>query len=307
MHLDPGHAFFAALIGLAVMPTVQAADNLGTVKPTEVMSGVRDYGFLWWADGWRGRSENGGKVICVRTGNHGLALDVERLRLVHFGAISEASPADRAVAEDIATIMNLPAADLDIAVELGSEQYRLVGALPQVQDDLDFPVRLIESGRWHQRFDIQHLIFENDKKERLDADARLEIAAWPDFVSFSIELKPVGNLANREIRLSCRLVAEGTTSSTTPRVSRIRPGETIKETLVKSFGTPARTAKIDDLRPLLVWGMNQSKAKWSWTNNVGGGDFLVYVDRNGKRQYDRFRPHLQDLVTDLQRAGRHPG
>ncbi len=42
---------------------------------------------------------------------------------------------------------------------------------------------------------------------------------------------------------------------------------------------------IDDVRPLMVWGMNQSKAKWSWTNNVGGGDFLVYVDPNGKRQY----------------------
>jgi len=42
---------------------------------------------------------------------------------------------------------------------------------------------------------------------------------------------------------------------------------------------------IDDVRPLMVWAMNQSKAKWTWTNNVGGGDFLVYVDPNGKRQY----------------------
>ena len=42
---------------------------------------------------------------------------------------------------------------------------------------------------------------------------------------------------------------------------------------------------IDDVRPLMVWGMNQPKTKWSWTNNVGGGDFLVYVDRDGERQY----------------------
>ena len=42
---------------------------------------------------------------------------------------------------------------------------------------------------------------------------------------------------------------------------------------------------IDDVRPLMVWGMDQPKAKWSWTNNVGGGDFLVYVDPKGKRQY----------------------
>jgi hypothetical protein len=42
---------------------------------------------------------------------------------------------------------------------------------------------------------------------------------------------------------------------------------------------------IDDVRPLMVLGMNQSKVKWSWTNNVGGGDFLVYIDPNGTRQY----------------------
>jgi hypothetical protein len=61
---------------------------------------------------------------------------------------------------------------------------------------------------------------------------------------------------------------------------------------------------IDDVRPLLVWGMNQSKAKWTWTNNVGGGDFLVYVDPNGKRQYltrmrawyARHGPNLTDVT-----------
>ena len=42
---------------------------------------------------------------------------------------------------------------------------------------------------------------------------------------------------------------------------------------------------IDDVRPLMVWGMGQSAhQKWSWTHNVGGGDFLV-LEQEGKRQY----------------------
>jgi hypothetical protein len=466
MLLKPGRPFVASLVAFALMPTVGAADNLRSLAPTEVMPGVRDYGFLWWADGWRGRSENGGKVLCVRTGSYGLALDVERLRLLHFGAITEASPADKAVTEDNAMIMSLPVADLVITVELAGVRYRLVGVDSQINDHLDFPVRLIESGRWLQRFDVERLIFENDKKERLDADARLEVVAWPDVVSFAVELTPRVDMGDREVRISCRLAGEGFTSSTSSFVSRLRTGQTIKEILVKSFGTPAGTAKveairpngtavpaefagaagwykialpneswdpardldhlervklkiqnpddqesvvrllfakddsfagvtgmtpmirdgdgfptglavqvsknwhqtagrsflyqgpwfhgftmvrlppksqvelefaltyarwggvpaashaqlcligwgtnqrwdqaaigswgesitydpdiclnrsmIDDVRPLLVWGMNQSKAKWSWTNNVGGGDFLVYVDPNGKRQY----------------------
>jgi hypothetical protein len=61
MLLKPGRTFVASLVAFALLPTVRAADNLRTLTPTEVMPGVRDYGFLWWAEGWRGRSEIGGK------------------------------------------------------------------------------------------------------------------------------------------------------------------------------------------------------------------------------------------------------
>ena len=245
MLLKPGRGFVAALVAFALMPMVRAADDLRTLKASKVMPGVRDYGFLWWADGWRGRSENGGKVICVRTGNFGLAFDVERLRLLHLGAINEATPADRAVAEDNATIMSLPSAALDIAVEVDRVRYRLVGVESRIKDALVFPVRLIESGRWLQRFDVQQLIFENDKKERLDADGRLEVIAWPDFLSFTVELKPLGDLGNRQVRISCELVGEGAASSTTSSLSGSGTGPTITKTLVKSFRTPAGAGRVE--------------------------------------------------------------
>nr|MBC8481389.1 hypothetical protein [Planctomycetota bacterium] len=44
-------------------------------------------------------------------------------------------------------------------------------------------------------------------------------------------------------------------------------------------------AVIDDVRPLMVSSIgSKPNVKWGWTNNVGGGDFLVYVDKEGKRQ-----------------------
>jgi hypothetical protein len=39
---------------------------------------------------------------------------------------------------------------------------------------------------------------------------------------------------------------------------------------------------IDDVRPLLVRGMNDGQ--WEWTHNVGGGNFLVYADSAGTAQ-----------------------
>jgi hypothetical protein len=42
---------------------------------------------------------------------------------------------------------------------------------------------------------------------------------------------------------------------------------------------------IDDVRPLMVWAMDGERRQWSWTNNVGGGDFLVYYDERNVRQH----------------------
>ena len=52
---------------------------------------------------------------------------------------------------------------------------------------------------------------------------------------------------------------------------------------------------IDDVRPLMVKG--SSGIEWSWTNNVGGGDFLVYDDADGRRQ------KLVDMKTAFLRYG----
>jgi hypothetical protein len=42
---------------------------------------------------------------------------------------------------------------------------------------------------------------------------------------------------------------------------------------------------IDDIRPLMVWACRPEKQKkWDWTNNIGGGDFLVYYNKQNQRQ-----------------------
>jgi hypothetical protein len=65
-----------------------------------------------------------------------------------------------------------------------------------------------------------------------------------------------------------------------------------------------RRCRITDMRPLMVWAMNSAEPKkWDWTNNVGGGDFLVYFDtRNDYRRlsqlrcgYHRHGPNLTDI------------
>ncbi len=435
------------------------------VPLAEVMPGVRDYGYLWWADGWKGRSPDGARILCVRTGHFGLAIDVERLRVLHLGPIQPAKPAREAVAEDNATVFALPAAELNLEVELGRKRYRCVGVNFSAKSPLEYPIRIVESGSLTQRMDIQRLVFQDERKNRLDAEARLEVVAWPDRLAFVLEVTPGSIVDNDQAKITIRLAGAAVAGTSPTRLDGLKAGQTIRASQVLSFGagaghgmvtaerpdgravnvafdpergwhrielpseswqvakdpdhlervrltlknpeageaivrllfakdepfegvtgmtpmlldrdgfptgvpvqvsknwhqTPGRNllhqgpwlhafamlrlpprselacefaltyarwggvpaashaqlcligwgtnqrwdqvaigswgesicydpdvclnrSMIDDVRPLMVWGMNQKGAKWSWTNNVGGGDFLVYEDQAGRRQ-----------------------
>jgi hypothetical protein len=81
---------------------------------------------------------------------------------------------------------------------------------------------------------------------------------------------------------------------------------------VGSFGEsicyePGRTQRrcfITDVRPLMVFGKNGRK--WGWTGNVGGGDFLVYFNAEGKYvpmiktrgRYYSYGPNLTKVIYD---------
>ena len=65
-----------------------------------------------------------------------------------------------------------------------------------------------------------------------------------------------------------------------------------------------RGCMIDDVRPLMVTSMSKDpKNQYGWTNNVGGGDFLVYCDPTGRRQFLKgVRAYYQDHGPNLTRV-----
>ena len=71
-------------------------------------------------------------------------------------------------------------------------------------------------------------------------------------------------------------------------------------------------ALVDDMRPLMVWGMGTTqKIKWSWTNNVGGCDFLTLFLKDQKdRQFLRRQKTLYNsygpVLSNVVYAGETP-
>ena len=231
------------LLAAAAAPPAFASGRLRPADAREVMPGARDYGFLWWADGWKGRSPAGERVVCVRTGSFGLALDVERVKLLHLGPVAAVTPAGDAAAEDNAAVFALPGAELTFEVKLGATVYRCVGIDPEAPDPLDYPVRLIESGRCVQRFDLQRLILEDGRKHRLDADARIEFVAWGDALGVIAQVTPRAVTAEGPASVSLRLSGNGCREASTSS-REFHAGAATEVSLFQEFGPPAGQAEV---------------------------------------------------------------
>ena len=160
-----------------------------------------DYSFMWWAHGWRGRSPSDERILCMQTGRYGLAIDVERVALLNLGPIVNAAAYDDAVRESNDVVFHLPEPTLSLVLTTAGHRFRCVRGATHTQDNLDFPIRIIESGRFVQRMDILQLELEDDNGTRLEAEARLEIVAWPDRLSFLSEVVPTARLPEAELRI----------------------------------------------------------------------------------------------------------
>ncbi|MDX9974915.1 MAG: hypothetical protein RBU21_18145, partial [FCB group bacterium] len=166
------------------------------------VSVAEDYTFLWWADGWRGRAVEWHKTLNIQTNSYGAAMDVEKAALIHLGLIANPKPYALAVSESNDAVNALPPADLRLSVVVSGTTYRCVGAAGNQEDEANFPVRIIESGRMVQRADILNLTLKNDRGQVLEGDARLELVADPRQLHLILEFAPKSELDHVDIEIA---------------------------------------------------------------------------------------------------------
>ncbi|MFA6134123.1 MAG: hypothetical protein WC869_08935 [Phycisphaerae bacterium] len=190
---------------------------MDNIKPNQCMTDKLDYAFQWWANGFAyrfnyfnrpGRREDNPapKVLCFQTGRFGLALDVEKVRLLRLGLIPEADPADQVVCQED-KIISLPPGQLALEVEAGGQKYVCSAGAIRQDDPLTFPVRMVEHGRLFHRTDVQQLVFVDSLGSILPADCRLEMAVWPDRLTLILEVTPKATLDS--CRLTLKVAGDG--------------------------------------------------------------------------------------------------
>ena len=192
----------AALLAVVHLAGFAAGAPLRNVTPDECRYEVRDYAYRFWQHGtpmaarpgpYRpdyGTATNTPHVLCVRTGWYGFGLDVERMHACHLGGFQRAQGYEDAPADRGESVFSLPPRRLVLAVEHAGRTYACVGPdLARWSNPRQFPVRLVNAGRFVQRSDVLDLRFRDDQGATLDAVGRLEITAWPDVLSLLLEVR----------------------------------------------------------------------------------------------------------------------
>jgi len=147
---------------------------------------VGDYTTVAWLHGFPSRATGERWHRCVRTGRYAFVLDTETMTVPHLGRI-DTEPYDVAVRSDASAIAGLPPADLGLFVEVDETTYRCVGS--HAWDGFAGP-RLVESGRWLQRNDVDGLRFQSTDGALLNVNGRFEVVAWPDRIALILAAQP---------------------------------------------------------------------------------------------------------------------
>lgn len=164
---------------------VASAADVGFVPP-QAWPAAGDYTAVSWLDGFPGRAVGAPWRRCIRTGRYAFVLDTETMTVPHLGSV-EADSYGVAVRSNESAVAHLPPADLGLFVQVDGTTYRCVGS--HAWDGLVGP-RLIESGRWVQRSDVDGLRFQAIDGTSLNVNARFETVAWPDRLALILAIQP---------------------------------------------------------------------------------------------------------------------
>lgn len=131
---------------------------------------------MWWAKGFPGRIADAPWLRIVQTGHYALALNTETLQIPHFGKSTFKDDWNK-----------LPPAQLDLELSVDGKTYK---AKTGGKWSRYTGPRIVDSGRFFQRGDVTDLDFVSEDGQHLNAETRLETAAWADRLSLSLWSRP---------------------------------------------------------------------------------------------------------------------
>lgn len=173
--------------------------HAGTAEPSLNIT-ARDFTYGYWQNGMRKhKGSTSPDILCLETGYYALALDMAQLDKPRFALIDSAVGYEAGLKTGDTKIKQLADADLQIELELNGKTYRVKrckAAAERAAEGRMQNARLWESARLAQHYDFNGLEFVDDAGELLVANAKLDLVAWPDSMTFNVEMEPIIKLGD---------------------------------------------------------------------------------------------------------------
>jgi hypothetical protein len=197
-------SFWLVFLACSVVgcPQLRAGDQQPDQFLPSWMNHAEDYTFMWWAHGWRGRSADGHRILCVQTNHYGFSFDADAASMTHLGPISDPQPQHQAASQSNDVVLGLPTCTFQWTVVTNGKQYHSASAAPKVED-----VRIQESGKFVQHVEILGVRFEDESGQPLaDASGTLEFFCWPDRIGITLQISGRTDVQENQLRLDTSIV-----------------------------------------------------------------------------------------------------
>ena len=152
-----------------------------------------DYTFSSWLNGWRkNESESSNDIFGLETNEFGFALDLDDFSRSGFGKWQSGLSYEAALQRSAANLKSLPAARLQIEIEVDGTKY-FANACRAGLDDGESPLsyaQLFESGRHVQHYRFEGLDFRNASGRKLNCESDLSLVAWSNSLTLNLTATP---------------------------------------------------------------------------------------------------------------------
>ncbi len=165
------------------------------------------YTFSCWPNGWRKNSnDRSADIFGIETSQYGFTLDLADFSRVRFGVIDNPISYERALAHRAEKLKQLPMAQLLIELEIDGIRYLArtckAGKTKGVKHLQD--VRMWESGRYVQHYDLLELDFRDAAGKQPACDAVLDLVAWPGSLTFNLNVSPTESFKKAFLRFGLK-------------------------------------------------------------------------------------------------------
>ena len=159
-----------------------------------------DFTYGFWSENWRRPADKSSPdILNIESGHYGLQWNIQNPGDLRLGLLGEKADYLKAGESGLGRLRELPPAELTAELHIEGRVYRMTGSRAGLEPKSETAlsnIRLWESGRIAQHYEMRELRFEDSEGRILPVLASLSLVAWPQSLTFTLDVCPEFEHAN---------------------------------------------------------------------------------------------------------------